>query len=79
MGTSGHSSRSVFQCKTANADHPITKGSDGFKTFDELYSKRQGDEPIQILVTADSDWSQQTEPLLFTRSCVTSRLRPEVR
>ena len=38
----------------------------GFKIFDELYAKLQGDEPIEVLVTADSDWSNQTEPILFT-------------
>ncbi|MFV1967203.1 MAG: ThuA domain-containing protein, partial [Pirellulaceae bacterium] len=28
----------------------------------------QGDEPINVLVSADSDWSDQTEPILFTRT-----------
>ncbi len=68
MGTSGHGPRSVFACQIADTEHPITKGLKDFKIFDELYAKLQGDEKIDVLVTADSDWSDQTEPLLFVRS-----------
>ena len=32
----------------------------------ELYAKLQGDYPIEVLVSADSDWSKNTEPLVFT-------------
>ena len=67
MGTSGHGPRSVFDCKVVNADHPITKGMANFKIFDELYAKLQGDEDIQVLVSAYSDWSKQEEPLVFAR------------
>ncbi len=67
MGTSGHGPRSVFECKIANADHPITKGMGTFKIFDELYAKLQGDEDIEVLVSAYSDWSKQEEPLVFAR------------
>jgi len=67
MGKSGHGPRSVFTCKIADPNHPITKGMKDFKTFDELYAKLQGDEPIQVLVQADSDWSGRTEPLVFVR------------
>jgi type 1 glutamine amidotransferase len=66
MGTSGHGPRSVFQCKVTNTEHPITKGIKDFKIFDELYAKLQGDEEIEVLVTADSDWSEQTESMVFT-------------
>lgn len=65
MGTSGHGPRSVFKCNIADADHPITKGLAAFETDDELYAKMQGDAPIKVLVTADSDWSKKTEPLAF--------------
>ena len=68
MGTSGHGPRGVFTCNIANPDHPITKGMKDFKTFDELYAKLQGDEPIEVLVSADSDWSHRTEPIVFTRT-----------
>ncbi|HUT89797.1 MAG TPA: ThuA domain-containing protein [Thermoguttaceae bacterium] len=68
MGTSGHGPRSVFECKIADKEHPITKGLEDFKIFDELYSKLQGDTPIQVLVTADSDFSEKTEPMVFTCS-----------
>ena len=68
MGTSGHGPRSVFQCKVADKEHPIIEGLEDFKIFDELYAKLQGDEPIEVLVTADSDWSERTEPIVFTCS-----------
>ena len=67
MGTSGHGPRGVFTAKVVNAKHPITKGMKDFRIFDELYAKLQGDAPIEVLVSADSDWSKQTEPLLFVR------------
>ena len=66
MGTSGHGPRSNFPVKIAKKDHPITKGMEDFKIFDELYAKLQGTGPIEVLVEADSDWSEQTEPLVFT-------------
>jgi len=66
MGTSGHGPRSVFKCNVTKTEHPITKGMADFKIFDELYAKLQGDEPIEVLVTSDSDWSEQTEPMVFT-------------
>jgi type 1 glutamine amidotransferase len=66
MGTSGHGPRSVFECNVTDNQHPITRGMDDFKIFDELYSKLQGDTPIEVLVTADSEWSEQTEPMVFT-------------
>jgi type 1 glutamine amidotransferase len=65
MGASGHGPRSVFKCNIADPEHPITKGLAGFETDDELYAKLQGDTPIKVLVTADSDWSKKTEPLVF--------------
>jgi len=66
MGTSGHGPRSVFKVKVANPDHPITRGLQDFEADDELYAKLQGDAPITVLLTADSDWSKKTEPLAFT-------------
>jgi type 1 glutamine amidotransferase len=66
MGTSGHGPRSVFKVKVADAQHPITKGLQDFEADDELYAKLQGDAPIHVLLTADSDWSKQTEPIAFT-------------
>lgn len=66
MGSSGHGPRNVFTNSIVAKDNPITKGLKNFETDDELYSKLQGDEPINVLVTADSDWSKKTEPLLFT-------------
>lgn len=68
MGTSGHGPRSVFKVNIADKEHPITEGLEDFKIFDELYAKLQGDSDIDVLVSAYSDWSKQTEPLVFSRS-----------
>ena len=68
MGTSGHGPRSVFKAEIANKEHPITKGLSGFEVDDELYAKLQGSGKIDVLVTADSDWSNKTEPLVFTKT-----------
>jgi type 1 glutamine amidotransferase len=67
MGKSGHGPRAPFQSKIVDRQHPITRGLQDFEVDDELYAKLQGDEPIHVLVAADSEWSKQTEPLLFTR------------
>jgi type 1 glutamine amidotransferase len=68
MGTSGHGPRSVFKAEIANKEHPITAGLEDFDVDDELYAKLQGSGDINVLVTADSDWSKKTEPLVFTLS-----------
>ena len=66
MNTSGHGPRAIFKAKVADRQSPITQGLDDFDVDDELYAKLQGDAPIHVLVTADSDWSHKTEPLAFT-------------
>ena len=66
MGKSGHGPRAPFKVNIKNQDHPITKGMQDFEADDELYAKLLGDVPINVLATADSDWSKQTEPLAFT-------------
>ncbi|MBL7153495.1 MAG: ThuA domain-containing protein [Phycisphaerae bacterium] len=66
MGTSGHGPRAVFEAKVVNKEHPITAGMGNFEIDDELYAKLQGTGKINVLVTADSDWSKKTEPLVFT-------------
>jgi hypothetical protein len=65
MGTSGHGPRAPFKANVKDASHAVTKGVADFEADDELYAKLQGDAPIRVLVTADSDWSKQTEPLVF--------------
>lgn len=65
MRTSGHGPRSPFKVDVASVAHPITKGMKGFTADDELYAKLQGDAPIQVLLTAASDWSHRTEPMAF--------------
>ena len=66
MGTSGHGPRSTFKVRIVNKSDPILSGMDDFEADDELYAKLQGNEPINVLVEADSDWSKKTEPLAFT-------------
>ena len=66
MGKSGHGPRAPFKVNIKTQDHPITKGLQDFEADDELYAKLLGDEPINVLVTADSDFSKKTEPLAFT-------------
>ena len=65
MGKSGHGPRGLFKAQIADKDHPITKGLPDFETDDELYAKLQGDAPVHVLVTANSDWSKSVEPLAF--------------
>jgi len=65
MGKSGHGPRSVFKAQIAK-EHPITKGLKDFDIDDELYAGLQGSGEIDVLVTADSDWSKKTVPLVFT-------------
>jgi uncharacterized protein len=66
MGKSGHGPRAVFKVRITNQEHPITKGLDDFDADDELYARLQGNEAINVLMKADSDWSKQAEPLAFT-------------
>lgn len=66
MNTSGHGPRAPFHVKIVDKDNAITRGVTDFEADDELYAKLQGDAPIHVLATADSDWSKQTEPLAFT-------------
>lgn len=66
MGSSGHGPRAPFKSVVADKTSPITKGVADFEVDDELYAKLQGDEKINVLVTADSDFSKKTEPLAFT-------------
>lgn len=68
MGTSGHGPRAPFKVKIVNTKNPITKGIADFEADDELYAKLQGNAKINVLATADSDWSKVTEPLVFTLS-----------
>lgn len=66
MGKSGHGPRSVFKAEVQDSNHPIMQGLADFEADDELYAKMQGDVPIHVLVSAESDWSNQAEPLAFT-------------
>lgn len=68
MKVSGHGPRAPFKVNIANKNHPITKGIADFEADDELYAKLQGEAKINVLATADSDWSKKTEPLVFTLS-----------
>jgi len=73
-GKSGHGARVPFDVKIVNKEDPITKGVEGFKADDELYAKLLGEAKINVLATADSDWSKKTEPLAFTLECGKGRV-----
>jgi type 1 glutamine amidotransferase len=67
-GTGGHGPFGEFTGKIKDAKHPVTNGLKDFKTEDELYAKLSGDSKIEVLATADSDWSGKTEPIVFAKS-----------
>ena len=48
--------------RSGASDH---QGPGRLHTDDELYAKLQGDTHIHVLLTADSDWSKKTEPLVL--------------
>jgi type 1 glutamine amidotransferase len=66
MGTSGHVARGKFKVAIKDKENPIMKGLQDFEADDECYSKLQGDAPIQVLATSESEFSKKTEPMVFT-------------
>lgn len=67
QGVGGHGPYGEFEVNIKDPEHPITKGLDDFKTEDELYSKLTGDEEIEVLASAYSDWSERVEPIVFVK------------
>lgn len=67
-GVGGHGPYGEFTVNIKDGSHPVTKGLKDFKTEDELYAKLSGDAEIQVLATADSEWSGKTEPIVFSKS-----------
>lgn len=67
-GVGGHGPFGEFEVNIKNAEHPITKGIQDFKTADELYAKLSGDAEIEVLATAYSDWSDKVEPIVFVKT-----------
>ncbi len=66
-GIGGHGPYGQFEVKIKDSEHPITRGLDDFRTDDELYAKLSGDEEIDILASAFSDWSGKVEPIVFVK------------
>lgn len=66
-GVAGHGPYGEFTVKVKEPDHPVTKDLKDFKIEDELYAKLSGDAEIQVLATADSEWSGKTEPIVFAK------------
>ena len=62
---SGHDAYGKFLVEIAGREHPITRGMQPFYTIDELYFRQQGDEPIEVLLTAKSKITGQDEPMAF--------------
>jgi type 1 glutamine amidotransferase len=67
-GLGGHGPYGEFTVNIKDDKHPITAGLKDFKTEDELYAKLSGDEEIEVLASAYSDWSQQVEPIVFVKN-----------
>lgn len=68
QGVGGHGPFGEFEVNIKNPEHPITQGLEDFKTEDELYAKLTGDEEIEVLASAYSDWSKKVEPIVFVRT-----------
>ena len=66
-GVGGHGPYGEFEVNIKAPNHPITKGLSDFKTEDELYAKLTGDEEIEVLASAYSDWSRKVEPIVFVK------------
>ena len=63
-GKSAHDPYGKFTVKITG-QHAITEGMSEFETTDELYYRQQGDEPIDVLVTAKSRDTGKDEPLAW--------------
>ena len=66
-GVGGHGPYGEFEVNIKAPKHPITNGLKDFKTEDELYAKLTGDEEIEVLASAYSDWSKKVEPIVFVK------------
>jgi type 1 glutamine amidotransferase len=66
-GQGGHGPRGKFLVNIVDADHPVTQTLTDFQADDELYAKLSGDVDIQVLASAQSDWSGQVEPIVFVK------------
>jgi type 1 glutamine amidotransferase len=66
-GVAGHGPYGQFEVNIKDSQHPITRGLEDFKTQDELYAKLSGEEKIEVLATAYSDWSESVEPIVFVK------------
>jgi len=67
QGVGGHGPYGEFEVNIKDPKHPITKGLQDFTTEDELYSKLTGDEEIEVLASAYSEWSGKVEPIVFVK------------
>lgn len=66
-GTGGHGPYGEFGVTVKAPSHPITTGLHDFKTEDELYAKLTGDQEIEVLASAYSEWSKKVEPIVFVK------------
>jgi type 1 glutamine amidotransferase len=67
-GVGGHGPYGPFTVNIRNTTHPITQGMEDFRIEDELYARLTGDEDIDVLASAYSEWSKQVEPIVFVKS-----------
>jgi type 1 glutamine amidotransferase len=62
-----HDPYGKFRVKISDPNHPITKRVAEFETTDELYTCLVGEEPIHILLTANSVVDQKEYPMAFIK------------
>jgi type 1 glutamine amidotransferase len=62
-----HDPYGKFRVEVVDADHPVTKGFQGFETVDELYTCLTGRPPIRVLATAKSVVDQKDYPMAFVK------------
>jgi type 1 glutamine amidotransferase len=67
-GVGGHGPYGEFTVNIKATDHPITRDMQDFTIQDELYAKLSGEEEIEVLASAYSDWSGRVEPIVFAKT-----------
>ncbi|MEM7236119.1 MAG: ThuA domain-containing protein [Planctomycetota bacterium] len=65
---SGHGPRKKLPIEIQKPEHPILKGMKSVNAVDELAAKLVGDEKIEVLMSAKSEYSGQVEPVAWTRA-----------
>lgn len=73
-GESAHDDYGLFTVNITDDTHPITKGISSFAVQDELYFKQEGDQAIHSLYSANSNVTNQEEPLAWVTNYRNARV-----